>query len=142
MLRILLTSTLLLANILCYSQNITVHISNIRNTKGVLRIALFQNEEQYENSKPAFSLYVSKAGISNGCTTAVFRSVDKGTYGIAVLDDENNNGEMDKKFFIPEEGFGFSNFDDFNLTKPAFDDFSFKTDGKQNIEVSVKIRYY
>lgn len=142
MLRFMLVATVLSVKLICNSQSIVVHIENIRNTEGVLRIALFQNEQQFDNSKPVFSLCVIKKGISNRITTTAFSNIAKGTYGIAILDDENSNGELDTRFFVPKEGFGFSNFNDFSLNKPEFNDFSFKTDGKQNVEVTVRVRYY
>lgn len=140
--RVMLIATIFAGTLLLGAQDIVVHIENIRNTKGILQIALFQDQQQFDNARPCISLSINKAGISNGKTTATFKNIAGGTYGIALLDDENSNGVLDKRFFIPEEGFGFSNFDQFTLTKPEFEDFDFRTDGKNTLDVSVKIRYF
>ncbi len=42
--------------------------------------------------------------------TVVFENLAPGEYGISVVHDENENGDLDKNFVgIPKEGFAFGN---------------------------------
>jgi uncharacterized protein (DUF2141 family) len=67
-------------------------------------------------------------------------TLEAGTYGITLLDDENANGKIDKNFIgIPKEGFGFSNFFMTKMKKPAFDEF--KVDLKTQPRVEIKVKY-
>ena len=65
-----------------------------------------------------------------------------GTYGISILDDENNDGKMDYKLIrIQKEGYGFSNYYHTGMSRPNFEDFDFII-GNKNIFVKIKIRYF
>ncbi|MDD4150792.1 MAG: DUF2141 domain-containing protein, partial [Bacteroidales bacterium] len=66
--------------------------------------------------------------------------IKPGQYGIALLDDENNDKQMNYSFFIPTEGFGFSNYYATGLSKPSFDKFCFDF-GKKDKTIVIKVRY-
>lgn len=121
-------------------QTLTVKMSGIKSNKGEIRLAFFTSEKEFEDEKPKIMKYVSKKGMQNGCLTAKFTDIPPGKYGVAMLDDENKNGEMDYVFFIPTEGFGFSDFYLSGLNKPHLSDFIF-TFGKTDKTVSIKLRY-
>lgn len=123
-----------------YSQTITVKISGIKNSKGNIRLAFFASEEEYKKEDPRITKYISKDRLKNGCITAVYTDIRPGTYGIALLDDENKNGKMDYSFFLPKEGFGFSDYYFKGLTKPSYKNFSFDF-GKCDKIIYIKIRY-
>ena len=122
------------------SQTVTVNISNIQNSEGILRVAVFTDNESFKNETPFKSVECLKNEITKG-KTSIQIQLKPGTYGISVLDDENNSGNMDYKYFtIPKEGFGFSDYYHTSLLYPNFTNFSF-TMGTNNMEVDVKIRY-
>ncbi|MDD2411295.1 MAG: DUF2141 domain-containing protein [Bacteroidales bacterium] len=123
-----------------HSQTITVKISGIKNSKGNIRLAFFASEEEYKKEDPRITKYISKEGLIDGCITAVYTDIRPGTYGIALLDDENKNGEMDYSFFLPKEGFGFSDYYFKGLTKPSYKHFSFDID-KCDKTIHIKVRY-
>ncbi len=52
-----------------------------------------------------------------------FSDIKPGTYAIAVIHDENRNGELDSNFFgIPTEGYGFSSGAEVTKSSPSFSD--------------------
>jgi len=65
-----------------------------------------------------------------------------GKYGISLLDDENKNKLMDYSFFgIPEEGFGFSNFEHTGFSKPDLKVFTISIQSNKEQSISFKVRY-
>ena len=69
-------------------------------------------------------------------------NLKSGIYGIAFLDDENENGEMDYSFFIPQEGFGFSNYIHSGLQRPDFDEFKFIVSKNKSTSINLVVKYY
>lgn len=122
------------------AQSITLKVSNIRNTKGQIKVAFFTTAREYEIEKPKYMRIVSKSTIKNGELTATFKDIPAGKYGMAVLDDENGNSLMDYSVWMPVEGFGFSDYYHTGLTKPDFEDFTF-TLGKEDKIIKTKLRY-
>ena len=122
------------------SQTITIKLSNIRSPKGHIKVAFFTNEKEFEDEKPKYMRKVSKSSMKNGEVTATFKDIPAGKYGIAVLDDENANGLMDYSFFMPTEGFGFSDYYHTGMKKPKYSSFTFVL-GKENKTINVKFRY-
>jgi len=57
---------------------------------------------------------------------------------VNILHDENKNGKIDKKFILPKEGIGFSNYKSIGFTnKPNFSKASFELDSKTEINIKV-----
>lgn len=117
------------------SQGIDLAITNIRNQTGKLRVALYQNQAQFSCNKPIKTLIINKSHITNHRAHLAMDSLLPGNYGIAVLDDENCNGRMDYGWLMPEEGYGFSGITKPILKKPSFNDFSFKLNGRETLEI-------
>lgn len=120
-------------------KSISVTVTNIRNNKGRIQLQMFKTEESYNKEKPWKTFYISKQNMKNKSVSKNLGKFEKGIYGIGVLDDENKNGKMDDSFFIPIEGFGFSNYYHTQWSTPSFDKFKFRlTDTKK---VVCKLRY-
>lgn len=84
-------------------------------------------------------MHIPKNELSEGkLTTSV--QLPNGTFGIAVLDDENSNEKMDYTVMMPKEGFGFSNFYLTGLSRPKFDKFKFAV-SDNSFAVVVKMKY-
>lgn len=107
--------------------SLTVDVKNLRNAKGVVQFALYNKDgsipdEDYENYYKI--LY---AEIVNGSSTITFINILPRKYAVNILHDENENGKIDKGFFLPIEGIGFSNFQTIgfsnrpNFTKASFE---------------------
>ena len=122
------------------AQVLTIEITNIRNKCGNIALAIFIDNTSFDKEKPYFEAIYTKAKLTTD-TMIVELNLKPGVYGISVLDDENNDGEMKYNWFgIPKEGFGFSNYYHIGIIKPTFKNFDFKLD-RENKSVHVKIKY-
>ena len=131
---------LLLCTITIQAQNITLNITGIKSAKGQMVVSVFKDNQTFKDEKPATKLQFSKAAITNG-TLTVSITLEPGTYGIALMDDENSNGKMEKNMFgIPKEGFGFSNFYLSGMSRPVFNDFKFDVKNTP-LKLESKMRY-
>ncbi|GIV39066.1 MAG: hypothetical protein KatS3mg033_0866 [Thermonema sp.] len=91
--------------------NLHIEITNLRNHRGHVLVSLFAEEgKKGFPDEPAQAYRKAKVPIENLKAVVHFENLPHGTYAVAVLHDENDNGKMDKNFLgIPTEGFAFSN---------------------------------
>jgi len=122
------------------SQTLKINVTGIRNPSGSIVLAFYNTNESFEKEKALFIKKISKSGLVNGTLSITYNDLKSGTYGIAILDDENNNDKMDYGWFLPKEGFGFSNYYHTGLTRPTFDKFDFVLSGDTKT-VEIKVRY-
>jgi uncharacterized protein (DUF2141 family) len=123
------------------SQILSVEISGIRNDKGVIQLSVYRDKESFADETP-FRIYnFPKTGMKDGKITVTIPDLTTGTYGIAMIDDKNENGKMDYHFFIPCEGFGFSNYCFSENRKPDFESFSFLL-GEDEKTVRIEVHYF
>lgn len=127
-------------SICCNSQTLTIQFSGIRNNQGQLQIQFYDSQDNFAKEKPLFTKLVPKSAIVNGQTTIHYQGLKPGTYGIAILDDENGNKKMDYGLVLPKEGFGFSDYYHSGMTRPEFDDFRFELTAAKKV-VQIKLRY-
>ncbi|MES2799994.1 MAG: DUF2141 domain-containing protein [Bacteroidota bacterium] len=118
---------------------IQVKITNIRNSKGRIQLQIYKDQESFKKEEPAFTKLVTKEGNMSGTTMHYDFKLPAGTYGVALLDDENRNTKMDYGVVMPKEGFGFSDYYHTSWSRPTFSDFSFVLKGDKSIVM--KIRY-
>ncbi len=124
------------------AQELSVNIKGLRNDVGVVRLAFFTDNESFQKEMPLISKTVSKNNIHHNNLKVVLTGIPPGKYGIALLDDENEDGEMAYNFFgIPKEGFGFSNHYHRGFSKPDFETFSFNFYDDKTIEIRVRYIY-
>src|SRR4051812_30400738 len=124
-----------------HAQNIEVLFTGIRSKQGQIQVKIFTDDKSFQDDKPIRTLKFNKHAVVNGQMTGKF-SLDPGTYGLALLDDENNNSEMEYNLIgMPKEGFGFSNFYLTGLKKPRFEQFRFTLNKDQKLNINMKIRY-
>lgn len=127
-------------NLILAQAPVQVTVSGVENTSGHLIVSVYQTEQQFKENKPYKFNLVDKASAVNGTITTSFK-LEKGIYGIAVLDDENVNRKMDYNLFgIPTEGFGFSNYYHNTWSRPTLQNFQFKVDNTP-VQVEVAMRY-
>ncbi|WP_276975003.1 DUF2141 domain-containing protein, partial [Flavobacterium filum] len=74
--------------------NLTIEVENLRNSKGVLQVALYNKDGSIpdENYKNYFK--IETAQIANGKSKITFKNLPKGKYAVNILHDENNNGKI------------------------------------------------
>jgi uncharacterized protein (DUF2141 family) len=119
--------------------SVTVKVNGVNSTSGQLAVAVYTNQESFKERLPFRTMKIDKSSLKNGSITFQL-SIPPGNYGIALLDDENSNNKMDYRFFMPQEGFGFSNYYHDSLRQPTFDDFDFDYQGG-NKTIEIKVKY-
>jgi len=122
------------------NQTLNIHVSNIKNTKGVLRLAFFCNQNEFDCEKPLFSRVIDKSKIKNHQLHFKLK-IKPGSYAVSALDDENNDEKMNYRFLLPTEGYGFSNYIHHGIKKPRFSDFSFTIKNKIH-DIFIKMQYF
>lgn len=140
--RIFFLFLLFFISISAFSQTLIVEISGIRNREGLIRLAFFESEAGFRAEKPAFERMLSKASVQNGNLVVSLDSIPPGTNGIALLDDENNNGKLDYRLILPKEGVGFSNYVHHGIRRPVLSDFSFLVKKNVTLRISIRLTYY
>ncbi|HHC79306.1 MAG TPA: DUF2141 domain-containing protein [Flavobacteriia bacterium] len=119
-----------------YSLKITVN--NLRNSKGIVQVALYTKEGSIPDEK--YEKYYAKAvaKIVHNSAIFTFKDLPEGKYAVNILHDENENGKIDKKFIMPKEGIGFSNYKSIGFSnRPKFSKASFQlnADTEKNIKI-------
>ena len=101
----ILTAIIVLFSISATSQTFEIEITNIRPGKGEVKIALFDNENDWLE-KPVHSLSFE----SDARAKTISFEVPYGIYAISVYQDTNGNNELDTNFMgIPKEPIAFGN---------------------------------
>lgn len=112
--------------------DLTVNITDIKNSKGVIRMALFDTEESYRRSGDeglgAFRSVVSKIS-PDGSIQVTFKNIPTGEYAIKLYQDEDNSGTLKRDWHDrPQEDFAFSNNIDAAKDMPEFKQVKFDFD--------------
>jgi uncharacterized protein (DUF2141 family) len=118
---------------------IVASVSGLRSPDGVVRIALYGGEEGWLSHEHTIATCTAQAhGGSASCSLG---HQAPGTYAIALLHDEDGDGDMDRDFFgLPQEGYGFSSGARPGLGPPSFDDASFEH-GLSRTQAAIHARY-
>ncbi len=107
--------------------SLTISVKDLRNSKGVVQFAIYNQEGSIPDEKYKKYYKKSSVAINNNTATITFNDLPKGKYAINILHDENKNGEIDKKFILPKEGIGFSNYESIGMrNRPKFSKASFE----------------
>ncbi len=118
---------------------LTVHIKQLRSDRGRLAVALFTDPRDFPDQKRA--LRGKLVRIVRRQATAVFADLRPGTYAVAVLHDENENGKMDFNWLgMPLEGYGFSRDAMGLLGPPAFEDAALAV--RVDSSAAIRTRYF
>ncbi|WP_271079142.1 DUF2141 domain-containing protein [Aurantiacibacter sp. MUD61] len=120
--------------------NVTVTITNLRNSDGVVRACMTRDEDRFprcQNSDLGYRVVVP----AGEAATLRFRNVAPGTYAIALLHDENDNGRADRALgMMPTEGFGFSRDAPVRMGPPDFEDAAIEV-GSSAVQQTIRMRY-
>ncbi len=118
-----------------------VVISNIRNEKGALLLSFYKEEQEFVDDRPFMVEKLDKKWKVDG-QMCIEISLDPGVYGMALLDDENDNGRMEySRLGLPKEGFGFSNYIHKGATRPSFTNFTVNIN-QNNQVIEIRLKYY
>jgi uncharacterized protein (DUF2141 family) len=108
---LLATGSLLLSS-LAQAGELTVTVSDFRNTKGHLLLSVLDSEAGWNGqaSPVAAEKLVVADKAADGKSLQLKFTLPAGKYAVQVLHDENENGKLDfNQMGIPSEGHGTSN---------------------------------
>ena len=120
---------------------VVITITDLRSTEGVVRACMTTQEKIFPKCRkdPASHRTVVDAGDS---VTIRFTDVEPGTYAVALLHDENNDGKANRALgMMPKEGYGFSRDAKVRMAPPKFEDAVFEHTGEDQ-KLTIKMRYF
>ena len=127
--------------LLILAQNVELNIVNVKNKKGHIQIMVFKDSESYKADNPIQILRFTKTAVKDACMK-IFIRIPKGEYGLILLDDENDSGEMEYNILgLPKEGFGFAGYYHRGIRRPDFEKFKF-TVAEEKIQKEIRVRYF
>jgi uncharacterized protein (DUF2141 family) len=97
-----------------YAAELQITVDNLRNDKGQLCLCVFSLETSdtkvFPDCDKGRPVRFQKVAISGGKVVITYYGLKDGAYAVAMIHDENSNGQLDTNFLgIPTEGFGVSN---------------------------------
>jgi uncharacterized protein (DUF2141 family) len=118
--------------------SVTVTITGLRDSRGVVRVAICPRADFLHPRCPYFGLSPSESGS----VVVTIENVPPGVYAAQAYQDANHNGILDRNWLgLPREGMGFSNNAPMRFGPPTFDDAAF-TLGSGNAAISFRLRYF
>ena len=116
--------------------SLKISLSNIKKT-GKIKIAVYRNGQDFPDVK---LIVKSQEGEgANGKCEFQFESIPFGSYAVAIYQDVNGNGKLDKGMFgIPSEPFAFSNNFRPKFGGPSFDKCKFDLT-KDNLALNIEM---
>ncbi len=117
---------------------LTLHLENIRSTKGNILVGIYKDQESWSKRTPFLEYTFSKTNMSEGRLTLTLTNMEPGLYGLALLDDANGNEIVHMGMIFPKEGFGFSDYYHGSFLPPRFQDFTFNFPEKQDVNVTFR----
>ncbi len=121
-----------------YSQtaNLTLKVSNIKEVKGNMSIAIFNSADGFPSSDNFF--VGEHIPVKSKDFVYTFKDIPAGKYAIAIYQDINKNGELDKNWFgIPKEPYGFSYKEKGETGSAEFDEATIDLNGDTVIEINL-----
>lgn len=120
---------------------IHVEILGIRNSLGAVACALFESPEGFPAEFLRFANNLMMVKVRAEKATCGFEDIAPGRYALAVIHDENRNGELEMNWMgVPQEGYGFSNDAKGTLAAPSFEKASFPYNG-QSLQMTITLQY-
>lgn len=120
--------------------SITITITGIRNTKGLILVKFYDDETSFPETDGFRIVKVSKTLLKDDTITVTYHGFPSKHMGISLLDDENSNLKLDFGLMFPKEGHAFSDYHHSAIRKPVYEDFRFHLAG--NKSVVMKMKYY
>jgi len=119
---------------------VKVTVTGLRSHEGVVRACMTTDSHRFprcQGSAGSYRLVVP----ADGTVVLSFAHVTPGRYAIALLHDENENGQADRAAgMIPREGYGFSRDAKVRMGPPRFDAAAFDV-GPAPVRQTIRMRY-
>jgi len=121
--------------------DITVVITNLRNSDGKVLISLYDKAEGFPRDRSAIIRTAAIPADASGQVATVFEDLPYGDYAIAVLHDEDGSlGMTFGALHLPKEGYCFSNNVKVRFKAPKFEKAKFTLRGDM-VTQTLRIRY-
>ena len=117
-------------------ESFSLKVTNIKNNIGHVIISIYDHEDSFPND----GLEIKKLIIPVKQESYVITEIDlpKGEYAIALLHDENNDGECNFNMLgIPTEGYGFSQNIRPLFSIPEFEETKFEVTEETSLEIEL-----
>lgn len=110
------------------SPSITINISGLKEVRGNLLIAFYNNEKDFLT--PHKAVYERTVRVTAKTQTVKMQNIARGTYAVAIIHDVNSNGKLDTNFLgIPTEPVGVSRNARNRFGPPQYNDARFEYRG-------------
>lgn len=139
----LLVFSTLIRNIKTETYSLTIKTNGLENSEGTIVFAIYNKDGSIPDQKFKKFYRKQNAHIVNNKSEITFNNLPEGLYAVTVLHDKNNNGKIDTKFMLPlpDEGVGFSNYDDFGLSnRPNFKKASFNLSKDTTVVININYK--
>lgn len=111
---------LLLLGSIAYGQGVSFTLVGLEDTKGVIRVAVYENANDFNKESTKLKYTFDKTDIIYG-VMEIKLNLEPGKYAIAFLDDINYDAKMNFNLIgVPKEGYAFSDIKDYGYSKPSF----------------------
>ena len=114
-----------------YAETLTIRIENAEIGRGPIRVGIYNDDKAFPDPD---KYYASADTEAADTVVIVTMPLPKGTYVVAVYQDKNNNGKLDKFMGIPKEKYGFSN----NTMVPNWGKNSFEMNGDTSVTIRLR----
>ena len=120
-------------------QPISIGVEGLRSHKGNLLVCVARSPTYF----PDCSHDPEKRHLVVAATSGAISLGDlaPGTYGVAIIHDENGNGKLDTFAGIPREGVGFSRNPAIRFGAPSFRSAQFTVTGSA-MRQDIKVKYF
>lgn len=120
---------------------LVVEVGKLRNLKGLLRCQIFDKADGFPSERPKAKVKVDQTPGGN-FVTCTFNDLPAGTYAVAVLHDEDQDGVLATNFLgMPQEGYGASNNKLPGMSAPTFEDSRLRIEAGERRVIKVELRY-
>lgn len=122
------------------SSTLTIDVDGLRNRKGQVCLSVFAASKGFPtNTKNAVQSQCTK--ITDAPLKVTLRQLQQGNYAVAILHDENNDGQANRNFLgLPIEGFGFSRNPVVRISPPTFADSAVLVAGSST-NIKIQLNY-
>jgi uncharacterized protein (DUF2141 family) len=115
-------------------EKLHIIVKDIQTGKGNINVAIYDNKNNF--FKIPFAVDTTPASADS---LEFSFDIPAGEYAVAVYQDINKNGILDKGIFsIPKEPYGLSNNYRPFLSAPTYEDCKFKLDGNKTLRIKLK----
>jgi uncharacterized protein (DUF2141 family) len=122
------------------ASTVILKVGNVRNQRGVVRYAVFASPEGWPDDKSKAVRWGSLPA-NGGMLTFTIAGLPEGSYGIAVVHDENQNHKLDKDLLgRPKEGIGFGANPKIGFSAPSWKQSCVRVAGS-SVETTIDLRY-